>query len=312
MLDMQIMWETLGATPSKLKRAIFRTKDTSKESPSAGAPDPSPASSPNSRNELSTTILSEFHTEKILQEGRKSHVSVVKNSKGEKFVLKRINESSSSSVLFNNEVEAGKKLKHPNIVKFYQHFEGRGLSYILLEYIDGMDLFQFMESRDFVPLPEKQLKKIFLQLAKTVEFCHKKGFVHRDLKLENAIITKKDQIKLIDFGFCKKVSCHQQLDTFLGSWEYACPEIIQRKPYNACKSEVWSLGVMLYALLFGQFPFSHNDREQEFIHEPKVPFPSASEQPVSATARDLLDKMLSCNPENRLDLKEVLRHPWLK
>jgi len=309
---MQIMWETLGATPSKLKRAIFRTKETSKESPSsAGAvPDsPTSATSTTPRNDA-VLILSDFHTEKILQEGRKSHVSVVKNSKGEKFVLKRINESASSSALYNNEVEAGKKLKHPNIVKFYDHFEERELSYILLEHIDGMDLFQFMEKRDFTPLPEKQLKKIFLQLAKTVEFCHKKGFVHRDLKLENAIITKKDQIKLIDFGFCKKVSCHELLETYLGSWEYASPQIIQRKPFNACKSEVWSLGVMLYALAFGQFPFSPTDREQEFIHEPRVPFPSTSG--VSDACKDLLEQMLSCNPERRIDLKGVLKHPWLK
>lgn len=180
-------------------------------------------------------------------------------------------------------------------------------TYLLFEYIEGKDMYDFLASNQFTPLNENDAKELFRQLAKSVKYVHKRGFVHGDLKLENIMITKEGKLKLIDFGFSSEKSCKTLLSCYQGSLEYLSPEILQRVPYIGCKAEVWSIGVILYTLLFGEFPFSEQEREMDF-EDVVVGFPRSQVSPI---AKDLIKKMLSVNPNERYEIEDVLKHPWM-
>jgi len=271
------------------------------------------------------TKSSEYWQEKMLQDGIRSQVFLAKNTKGERCVLKKIDESAVDSKKINGEITAMKKLSHPGVVKLLDHFREGGFTYLIIEYVDGLDLFQLLESRDFEPLPEDQAKELFRQLVHIVEFCHQNNVLHRDIKPENVMVSfeadcegelktnsefRFANVKLIDFGLCSHSSCNKCLFNFVGSPEYVCPEIIQRqKGFHGCKSEVWSLGAVLYTMLFGQFPFSADDRENEYRHNPELNFPPSC---MPETVKDLLRRMLSVNPDERCSLADVMQHYWLQ
>jgi len=252
----------------------------------------------------------DFDVERVLQKGEKNEVLLVKNRKHTplgRLVLKKLNNQTNKKNFISNEILAGTKLKHTGIVKMIHHWTEMDFTFLLFEHIDGKDLYDFLAENDFEPVVERDTRELFRQLIKSVKYCHKKGFIHGDLKLENIMIAKNNKIKLIDFGFCTPSSdCHSNLTSFQGSLEYLAPEVLQRKPYSGCKSEVWSLGIILFTLLFGEFPFSEADRNQDFIGVALV-FPCSS---VSQHAKDLVTSMLSMEPSERPDLEDLLKHSW--
>jgi len=272
-----------------------------------------PAANPSKKDQLPNGVArasKNYKVEKVLQEGRKSQVCLVKTARGDKYVLKKIDETITNPTLIEAEVEAGKKIKHNGVAKFIDSWSEGGFRYLLLEYVDGLDLFQYLESRNFEPLSEREVKRIFVQLVKVVLFLHRKGFLHRDFKLENIILQSNHKIKLIDFGLSTQGPCNKTYSVYLGSPEYVCPLILQKTPYNACKAEVWSLGVVLYALLFGQFPFSASDREQELLHCPEVNFPETDA--VSEEAKGFLLQLLDYNESRRPTVESLFKHAWFK
>jgi len=251
----------------------------------------------------------DFEVERILQKSDKNEVLLVKNRKHTalgKLVLKKLNNRTNKKNFISNEILAGTRLKHSGIVKMVHHWTELDFTYLLFEYLEGKDLYDFLAESDFDPVDEQETQGLFRQLVKAVKYCHKKGFVHGDLKLENIMMTKHGKIKLIDFGFCTPADCHSTLSSFQGSLEYLSPEVLSRTPYVACKSEVWSLGVILFTLLFGEFPFSESERNQDFVGV-SVVFPFS---PVSQHAKDLVLSMLSIDPAVRPDLETILKHAW--
>jgi len=256
----------------------------------------------------SSVNLEEYKVERILQDGKFSQIYLATHKDGTQVVIKKIDSTLIREELIRNEITAGLRLRHNGIGKLIRNFEENGFVYLVLEYIQGVDLFEYLQLNEFKPLKELEAKKIFIQIVEITEFIHKKGIVHRDLKLENVMLKANHKVKIIDFGLCAIAPCDSMLDSFLGSVEYACPEILDRRPYNGCKAEVWSLGVMLFALLYGQFPFSTYDRERKFRVE--LTFPPESS--VSAAAKDLVMSMLQVDPELRANLKQVSKHKWLR
>jgi len=261
-----------------------------------------------SANSASSAHFEDYKTDKVIQDGKFSQIYLARDKDGSQVVIKKIDTTLIRAELIQNEIEAGLKLKHNGIGRLIRHFEENGFIFLILEYIQGVDLFEYLQLNDFRALKEHEAKKIFQQIVEITEFIHKKGIVHRDLKLENVMLKANHKVKIIDFGLCAQAPCDSMLDSFLGSVEYACPEILDRRPYNGCKAEVWSLGVMLFALLYGQFPFSTYDRERKFRVE--LTFPADST--VSSTAKDLVTSMLQVDPEMRFNLKEVSKHKWLR
>lgn len=217
-----------------------------------------------------------------------------------------------------NEIECLKKLKHRNIARLFQVFETDSMIYLVLEYCSGGELFDYIVSKS--KLSETESAQILFDLMHVLNYLHINGFAHRDLKPENILFDDKHQIKLIDFGLAANCSGDisnsryqaplDQLSTCCGSVTYAAPEIIAGKIYSGTSCDVWSAGVMLYALLIGQLPFNDNSITKLYqkIQAGIKTLPAF----LSEEAADLIKKMLVVDPKQRITVPEVLNHPWLR
>lgn len=218
-----------------------------------------------------------------------------------------------------NEVECLKKLKHKNIARLYQVFETPSVIYLVLEYCAGGELFDYIVKKN--RLNENESAQIIFDLMRVLDFIHINGFAHRDLKPENVLFDAKHQIKLIDFGLAANCSADNmaanknqaplgQLSTCCGSITYAAPEVIGGGVYSGTAVDVWSAGVMMYALLIGQLPF--NDNSISKLYQKIQGGIQKLPDYLSPDACDLLRRMLTVNPRNRITVRDVLTHPWLR
>jgi len=232
-----------------------------------------------------------------------------------KVVIKKIPRTVPERMI-NNELKAGKFLgRHPNIVRLHQYLECNENHYLVFEYVQAPDMFCFLEKRSFAPMPEDDARKIILQIFQALEHIHAHSISHRDVKLENILISEKLDITLIDFGLCGFVEENRLLREWCGSDNYLAPEICRRVPYDGYKADIFSSGVVLFALLFGVFPFDNlrvnaNLTIVKPIKVLKVSFPSSVQ--VSDSAKDLVQRMLHDDPGQRLTLKEAMAHEWMK
>lgn len=160
------------------------------------------------------------------------------------------------------------------------------------------------------PLPVETVQKIFTQLVGAVTYIHGKSCVHRDLKLENVLLDKNENVKLVDFGFTREYDGKANyLQTFCGTVCYSAPEMLKGEKYAGEKVDVWSLGIILYALLKGELPFDEDDdattKAKILKDEPTYPdtFPG--------TAKSLISKLLSKRPFHRPTLSDILADPFL-
>ncbi len=234
-------------------------------------------------------------------------------------VLKKIpeSESPSSAIRLEREIKAGTLLHHKNIVQFLGWFRSptENLTYLILEYIPGMDLLTFLQLR--YKIPEPTVKELFGQIITALEYCHSLGIAHRDIKLDNIMINDRT-IKLIDFGFCDLDLPGQGIghlsSEWLGSSNYAPPEILNKTPYNGFKVDIWCSGVVLYTLLYKEFPFLI----QDFIQGKYIPivWPDHLNRKkkylrTSDEVKDLIMKMLNNDPNDRLSITDIKRHSWM-
>ncbi|PRD26032.1 UNVERIFIED_CONTAM: melk [Trichonephila clavipes] len=230
---------------------------------------------------------------------------------GEKVAIKIMNKASLGDDLprIQLEIEALKILNHPNICKLYQVIETEKNYFIVLEYCPGGELFDYIIERDRVT--EKEARVFFRQIIAAVSFIHEKGYAHRDLKPENLLLDNEQNLKLIDFGLCAKPKSgmQQQLETCCGSPAYAAPELITGDNYNGNKVDIWSMGVLLYALLCGFLPFDDENITKLYkkIQKGRYFCPSW----LSSESKAILNQMLQVNPNNRISIDELKTHPWV-
>ena len=214
--------------------------------------------------------------------------------KNEIFILKQL----------NNENE--------NIMKLYDVITTNKYLYLILEYINGISLLEYIQRSKNKRIEENICKKIFYQIVEAILYCQNKNICHRDIKLENILIINDDIIKLIDFGFAIKCNRNEYQEFFCGTLYYMPPEIVNKKKYIPFYSDIWSLGVLLYAMLFGNFPFKSKKEEElfELINKAKLNFPDNIE--ISDEAKNLLFKIIVINPIKRVSLEDILNDPWFK
>ena len=131
-----------------------------------------------------------------------------------------------------------------------------------MEYCGKISMREFLKQKRGGRLEEHELKPIFRQIVKAVQYCHQKGIAHRDIKLENILIMNKKLIKLIDFGFSINIKNKGRLNLFCGTPSYMPPEIVSKVAYYGKPADIWALGILLFKMLTGNFPFKgRNDRE---------------------------------------------------
>ncbi|KAL5394797.1 hypothetical protein PMIN06_006329 [Paraphaeosphaeria minitans] len=192
--------------------------------------------------------------------------------------------------------------KHPNIVEMTDFFEDDINYYIEMvpHGLPGMDLFDYIELR--VNMEEKECRKIFVQVADAVHHLHTKAkVVHRDIKDENVILDGEGNIKLIDFGSAAYIKSGP-FDVFVGTIDYAAPEVLAGKAYRGKEQDVWALGILLYTIVYKENPFYSIDEIMD--HDLRVPYIMSEEN------LDLIRLMLDRDVERRITISQVLEHPW--
>ncbi|KAK7418697.1 serine/threonine-protein kinase gin4 [Neonectria magnoliae] len=207
------------------------------------------------------------------------------------------------------EVAILKLIEHPNIMKLYDIWENRSEVYLILEYIDQGDLFTFINMRG--RLSEEVAIYFFRQIISAISYCHSFNICHRDLKPENILITADLQIKIADFGMA---ALHQtdthQLATACGSPHYAAPELLKNRQYRGDRADIWSLGVILFAMLSASLPFDDPDLRVMMSRTKRGQYQMPDI--LSPEAEDLIRRMLQVNPDRRITLKEIWKHPLLQ
>jgi hypothetical protein len=182
------------------------------------------------------------------------------------------------------------------------------LVWLVLEYCPGDELYNYLLRHG--PLPVEKAQRIFAQLVGAVAYVHSKSCVHRDLKLENILLDKHENVKLCDFGFTREYEGKASyLQTFCGTVCYSAPEMLKGEKYAGEKVDVWSLGIILYALLAGELPFDEDDDQvtkTRILNEG----PNFNDKfPGDATS--LISALLSKRPFHRPSLTDILAHPFL-
>ncbi|KAI8936588.1 hypothetical protein NX059_006990 [Plenodomus lindquistii] len=198
-------------------------------------------------------------------------------------------------------------LNHPYICGMRDVVRTNYHWYMLFEFVNGGQMLDYIISHG--RLKEKQARKFARQIASALDYCHRNSIVHRDLKIENILISKTGDIKIIDFGLSNLFSPKNQLKTFCGSLYFAAPELLQAKQYTGPEVDVWSFGIVLYVLVCGKVPFDDQSMPQLHakIKKGHVDYPPW----LSAECRNLIHRMLQTDPTQRLTLSEIMSHPWL-
>ena len=197
---------------------------------------------------------------------------------------------------------------HPNVILVAEIFESSDSYYSVMEYCQGGELFNYIVKNR--RLSEDESAFFYFQLINGLEYLHSLGIVHRDLKPENLLLTNEYLLKIIDFGLSNYFKKGQKnlLSTPCGSPCYASPEMVAGKKYDGFKIDIWSTGIILYAMLCGYLPFEDKDNDILFekILKCKLIFPKY----VSKIARDLMEKILVTDPDKRITIPEIKKHPF--
>lgn len=158
-----------------------------------------------------------------------------------------------------------KILKSEYFPKLFANFDDQNVSVLVQEYVSGQSLFQLIKAKgQKAGLGEDQAKYYFKQIMEAVRFMHGHLICHRDLKLENILVSDRNRVKIIDFGFSIRTQEDVPLKIFCGTSSYMSPEIVRKAQYNGFKSDVWALGVVLYVMLTGKFPFKAKTEKELF------------------------------------------------
>ena len=227
----------------------------------------------------------------------------------EKVAIKFLNKnriSKAQQVLLDRELSIVEKMHHFNIAKLYSIIETENITYLIQEYSSGKELSYYVENHPKVD--EKEVCKFFQQMISGIEYIHKMGVAHRDLKPENILLTRGYDIKIIDFGLSNKYDEGQLMKTSCGSPYYAPPEMLQGKKYNGLYSDIYSCGIILYYLLCKTLPF--NEKNNVELYKKKIQGKFSIPKSVSKDAQDLLRKIIRVNPNERIKLSEIKKHPW--
>ncbi|KAI7904944.1 kinase-like domain-containing protein [Cokeromyces recurvatus] len=278
------------------------------------------ASSEHEYRKQSRKVIGKYFLSKTLGKGSMGKVKLALNADtNERLAVKIIPRKFNTTPNMTRKREKNRELRtireanimllldHPYIAKVYEMALVDDFYYLFMEYVDGGQLLDYIISHG--RLKEKHARHIARQIASALDYCHRNSIVHRDLKVENILISSSGDIKIIDFGLSNLFSPDSYLSTFCGSLYFAAPELLEGRTYIGPEVDIWSFGVVIYILVTGQVPFDdptiagmHNKVKQGHIEYPSY---------LSTDCKSLLQRMLCTNRKKRATLSEVIMHPWM-
>lgn len=208
----------------------------------------------------------------------------------------------------SREIHILKVLRHPVVVQLYEIIESENELFLIMEYARGGELFEFIVSHKRVR--EKEAARFLHQILSGVEYLHKLGICHRDLKPENLLMDDYNNIKIVDFGLSNTYQPGETLKTACGSPCYAAPEMVAGKKYEGLPADIWSCGVILYAMVCGYLPFE--DPKTNLLYKKILNAEYSIPDFVSEECADLIRKILNTNPAERYTLDDIKAHAWYK
>lgn len=191
-----------------------------------------------------------------------------------------------------------KRTRHKNIVRLFEYFETEKHILFVIEVCAGGDLLNYVRRRR--RLKEDVAKCLFKQIIESLAYCHSKSIVHRDIKLDNILLDAKGQVKICDFGVGKIVKKGEKMTDQCGTPAYIAPEILEDKGYYGFAVDLWSSGVVLFAMLYGTVPFKANNMSELQSIIMKAQYTLKDD--ISEEARDLLRGLLEKDPKKRLKI----------
>ena len=229
---------------------------------------------------------------------KKVAIKVVDKRKAPSDVIKRF---------LPRELEAMRTLRHqPRIIQLVDVLTTEGEICIVMELAEKGDLLDYINAHQ--RLSETCARRMFRDLIEGISNCHRWGIVHRDLKCENLLIDKDNHLKIADFGFARTYE-GKELETYCGSFAYAAPEIILGQPYNGVMTDIWSMGVILYAMVCGRLPFRDTNVKTLMSQiSSGIHFPEG----ISDSCKDLIRKILVFSSRERITTWNMSEHPWVR
>ncbi|KAI4355823.1 hypothetical protein L6164_004560 [Bauhinia variegata] len=208
------------------------------------------------------------------------------------------------------EVSVMRLVRHPHIVELKEVMATKGKIFLVMEYVKGGELFSKVAKGK---MKEDVARKYFQQLISAVDFCHSRGVTHRDLKPENLLLDENEDLKVSDFGLSalpEQRRSDGMLVTPCGTPAYVAPEVLKKKGYDGSKADIWSCGVILYALLSGYLPFQGDNIMKIY----RKAFKAEYEFPawISPEARNLISNLLVADPEKRYSIPDIMKDPWFQ
>lgn len=260
--------------------------------------------------------LGKYELGKTLGEGNFGKVKLARDTDcGNYFAVKILEKNKivdlNNTDQIKREISTLKLLKHPNVVRLYEVLASKTKIYMVLEYVNGGELFDKISSKG--KLIEAHGRKMFQQLIDGVSYCHNKGVFHRDLKLENVLVDAKGNIKITDFNLSalpQHCRADGLLHTTCGSPNYVAPEILANRGYDGAKSDIWSCGVILYVILTGYLPF--DDRNLAVLYQKIFKADVQIPRWLSPGAQNIIKKILDPNPKTRVTMDMIKEDEWFK
>lgn len=234
----------------------------------------------------------------------------VNKETGQEVAIKTIKkskiETEADLIRIRREIQIMSSVQHPNIIHIYEVFENREKMVLVMEYAAGGELYDYLSERKV--LVESEARRIFRQIATACFYCHKHKICHRDLKLENILLDENGNAKIADFGLSNVFDESRLLSTFCGSPLYASPEIVKGTPYIGPEVDCWSLGVLLYTLVYGAMPFDGSNFKR-LVRQ--ISAADYSEPARPSPASPLIREMLAVDPTQRASIERVCAHWWV-
>ena len=231
---------------------------------------------------------------------------------GEKVAIKLLEKrrfaTSADEIRVARELQILKHVRHPHIIQLYEIIDTSEEIYMIMEYASKGELFDYIVDKG--KLRESEACRFFQQVVSGMEYLHANGVAHRDLKPENLLLDAQMNIKIVDFGLSNTFSPGEQLKTACGSPCYAPPEMIAGKRYDGAKADIWSSGVILFAMVCGYLPFE--DANTSVLYHKIMTGTYSLPSFLSSDVKDTIRSLLNITPETRISIPELRNLPWFK